>query len=135
MTVPLIIGISLGFVAILFSHFLKQVDERIFYGLMLVAIGALYVGFTWTDTISFIINCVQVSFFGTLGYLGIRKSIYFLSGGFMLHGIFDLVYSLFPLPDLRPPHYDVFCLSIDWVMGVYLFIMAYRKLENKKHAA
>lgn len=135
MTLALIIGLSLGIISILFSSLLKQLDEMAFYGLMLAAIGALYVGFTWTDTTSFIINCVQAFFFGTIAYLGIKKSMYFMAAGFVLHGAFDFVYSLFPLPDLRPPHYDVFCLSIDWVIGAYLFIIAYRQVNTvaKKH--
>ncbi|HRI21205.1 MAG TPA: DUF6010 family protein [Panacibacter sp.] len=127
MTLSLIIGLSLGFVSILFSRLLKQVDEPLFYGLMLAVIGALYVGFTWTDTTSFIINCIQAFFFGTIAYLGIKKSMYFMAVGFVLHGAFDFVYGLFPLPDLRPPHYDVFCLSVDWVIGIYLFMLAYRQ--------
>ena len=135
MTLALIIGTSLGFVSILFSRLLKQIDEPLFYGLMLALIGALYVGFTWTDTTSFIINCIQCFFFGTLAYLGIKRNAYLLAAGFVLHGIFDIIYSLFPLSDLRPPHYDVFCISVDWVIGVYLFIIAYRQLNavTKKH--
>jgi hypothetical protein len=125
MTLALIIGISLGFLSILFSRLLKQLDETIFYGLLLAIIGALYVGYTWTDTTSFIINCIQCFFFGALAYLGIKRNVYLLAAGFMLHGAFDIVYGLFPLPDLRPPHYDVFCISVDWVIGVYLFVIAY----------
>ena len=135
MTLALIVGLSLGFVSILFSRLLKQLDETIFYGLLLAVIGALYVGYTWTDTTSFIINCIQCFFFGTLAYLGIKRNAYLLAAGFVLHGIFDIIYSLFPVPDLRPPHYDVFCLSIDWVIGFYLFVIAYRQLNAvaKKH--
>ncbi|QEC66136.1 hypothetical protein FRZ67_02005 [Panacibacter ginsenosidivorans] len=131
MTLALIIGLSLGFISILFSRLLKQLDEKAFYGLMLTAIGALYVGFTWTDTTSFIINCIQCFFFGTLAYLGIKKNAYLLAAGFILHGAFDFVYGLFPIPDLRPPHYDVFCLSIDWIIGVYLFIIVYGQMNVK----
>ena len=135
MILALIIGLSLGFISILFSRLLKQLDETIFYGLLLAVIGALYVGYTWTDTTSFIINCIQCFFFGTLAYLGIKRNAYLLAAGFVLHGIFDIIYSLFPVPDLRPPHYDVFCISVDWVIGVYLFIVAYRQLNAviKKH--
>ena len=135
MILALIIGLSLGFVSILFSRLLKQLDETMFYGLLLAVIGALYVGYTWTDTTSFIINCIQCFFFGTLAYLGIKRNAYLLAAGFVLHGIFDIIYGLFPLPDLRPPHYDVFCISVDWVIGVYLFIIAYRQLNavTKKH--
>jgi len=135
MTLAFIIGFSLGLVSILFSRLLKELDETIFYGLILAVIGALYVGYTWTDTTSFIINCFQCFFFGTLAYLGIKRNAYLLATGFVLHGIFDIIYSLFPVPDLRPPHYDVFCISVDWVIGVYLFIIAYRQLNvvTKKH--
>jgi hypothetical protein len=84
---------------------LKQLDEKAFYALMLSAIGALYVGYTWTDKTSLTVNCIQTFLFGALAYLGIKKNMYFLAAGFVLHGAFDLVYSLFPLPDLRPPHY------------------------------
>ncbi|MBV9961441.1 MAG: hypothetical protein JO072_04270 [Parafilimonas sp.] len=129
MTLALTIGLSLGFISILFSCFLKRIDEKTFYGLMLASIGALYVGFSWSDTTYFLINCIQWSLFATLSYLGIKRSMYFMAAGFMLHGTFDLVYSLFRLPDLRPPHYDIFCWSIDWVIGVYLFIITYRQLN------
>ena len=131
MTRALIIGLSLGFVSILFSRLLKQLDETIFYGLLLAVIGALYVGYTWTDTTSFIVNCIQCFFFGTLAYLGIKRNAYLLAAGFVLHGAFDFVYSLFPLPDLRPPHYDVFCIAVDWVIGVYLFIITYRQMKMR----
>lgn len=135
MTLALIIGLALGLVSILFSRLLKNLDEIIFYGLMLAVIGALYVGFTWTDTTSFIINCIQCFLFGTIAYLGIKRNGYLLAVGFILHGIFDFVYNLFPLPDLRPAHYDLFCWSIDWVIGVYLFIIAYKQAKAviKKH--
>ena len=129
MALALIIGLSLGFVSILISRSVKQLDETTFYGLMLAVIGALYVGFTWTDTTSFIINCIQCFFFGALAYFGIKKSMHFMAAGFMLHGAFDVVYSLFPVPDLRPPHYDVFCISVDWVIGFYLFIITVRQMN------
>ncbi|MBV9961799.1 MAG: hypothetical protein JO072_06085, partial [Parafilimonas sp.] len=66
MTLALTIGLSLGFISILFSCFLKQIDEKTFYGLLLASIGALYVGFSWSDTASFLINCIQWSLFATL---------------------------------------------------------------------
>ena len=129
MILALIIGLSLGFISILFSRLLKQLDEKAFYALMLSAIGALYVGYTWTDKTSLTVNCIQTFLFGALAYLGIKKNMYFLAAGFVLHGAFDLVYGLFPLPDLRPPHYDLFCWSIDWVIGAYLFIVEYRQMN------
>ncbi|MEO8713036.1 MAG: DUF6010 family protein [Parafilimonas sp.] len=130
MTLALIIGITLGLISILFTGLLKQIDETIFYALLLAVIGALYVGYTWSDTPSFIINTIQCFFFGAIAYLGVKKSMYFLAAGFILHGAFDFVYSLFMSSDLLPPHYDWFCWSVDWVIGIYLFIIKYKQTKT-----
>ena len=44
-----IIGISSGVLIILLVAFLKQLDKKIIYGLILSGIGFLYVGFAWAD--------------------------------------------------------------------------------------
>jgi vacuolar-type H+-ATPase subunit I/STV1 len=129
MTLALIIGILLGLGSIMFSRLLKGLDERTFYALILSAIGALYVGFSWTDISSLIINIIQCFFFGALAYFGIKKSVYFLATGFILHGIFDIAYSFFPGSRLIPPHYDLFCISVDWVIGFYLFLIKYKQIK------
>src|SRR4051812_10315132 len=64
----------------------------------------------------------SIFFLRNVSLLRNQKSMYFLAAGFMLHGVFDFVYSLFPGLDLLPPHYDWFCLSVDWAMGIYLFV-------------
>ena len=130
MTLALIIGVALGLISILFTGLLKQIDETLYYGLLLAVIAALYVGYTWSDTSSLIINIIQCFFFGTIAYLGVKKNMYFLAAGFILHGAFDFVYSSFMSSDLIPPHYDWFCSSIDWVMGFYLLIIKYRQTKT-----
>ena len=100
------------------------------YGLILSGIGFLYVGFTWTDIQSLIITCVQALFFMTLAYYGIKKSLYFLVAGYFLHGTWDLAYDLFPKSNLIPPHYDLFCLSVDFTIGFYLLLIKYQ--DDKK---
>lgn len=130
MELALIIGISLGLTTIIFSHVYKLLDEASFYGLILAAIGALYVGFTWSDTPSLIVNCIQCCLFGTVAYLGTKVSVYFLAAGFILHGVFDMIYGLFPLSKLIPPHYDFFCAAVDWVIGFYLLWIKYRQMKG-----
>ena len=125
--IPVFIGISSGLIIIFIIALLKQVDKGIIYGLILSGIGFLYVGFTWTDTKSLIITCVQAIFFLFFAWYGIKKSLYMLGAGYFLHGIWDLAYDLFPGSSLIPPHYDLFCLSIDFTIGFYLVIIGYRK--------
>ena len=126
-----IIGISSGLVIILLIGILKQLDKKIIYGLILSGIGFLYVGFTWTDISSLIITALQAIFFLFFAYYGVKRNLYFLAAGYFLHGLWDLAYDFFRLPNLIPPHYDLFCLSIDFTMGIYLVILKLR-LANQK---
>ena len=128
--IPAIIGISLGLLVILSLVFLKRSDQQIIYGLTLSGIGFLYVGFTWSDTSALIITAAQAVFFLLIAWYGIKKNNYFLPAGYFLHGIWDLVYHLFPGADLIPPHYDLFCLSIDFTIGAYLLFLKYRNIKG-----
>jgi hypothetical protein len=126
--IALIVGISAGILVILLFTLLKKFDKPLVYGLILTGIGFIYIGFTWTDLTSLIITCVQALVFLAIAYFGTRKSLSFLGLGYVLHGCWDIVYGFFDNPGLIPPDYDIFCLSIDLVMGIYLFILA-RKIK------
>lgn len=127
----IIIGISSGLLTILLVAGLKQLDKKLIYGLILSAIGFLYVGFTWSDIASLLITCLQALFFLLFAYVGIKKNLYFLAAGYFLHGLWDLAYDLFRLPGLIPPHYDLFCLSIDFTIGIYLLVLKSRLPDQK----
>ncbi len=114
------IGISSGLLMIFFIAVLKNLDKKIVYGLALAGIGFLYVGFVWTDLHALIINAVQAILFLFLAYFGIKKSMHLLAAGYFLHGCWDVAYSHFQNPGLIPPHYDLFCLSIDFTIAIYL---------------
>jgi len=124
----IIIGIVSGLITIFGITLLKRLSKPVMYGLILSGIGFLYVGFTWTHTQALITNSIQVILFVMLAYFGMKKNIYILIAGYFLHGCWDLIYDLFPAPDLRPPHYDLFCLSIDFTIGLYLLLLKYRNL-------
>jgi len=116
-----IIGISSGFLIILIIVFLKQLDQKLIYGLILSGIGFLYVGFVWADSQAIVINASQAIIFLFLGYYGV-KNIYFLAAGYFLHGCWDAFYGFFKMPGLIPPHYDLFCLSLDFTIALYLLV-------------
>jgi hypothetical protein len=117
-----IIGISSGFLIILLVVFLKQLDKKLIYGLILSGIGFLYVGFVWTYSSALVINAIQAVIFLFLGYYGIKKKIYVLAAGYFLHGCWDMFYDFFKMPGSIPPHYDLFCLSLDFTIAFYLLI-------------
>ena len=124
--IAVIIGIVSGLLVILTIGLLKRLDKATIYGLILSGIGFLYAGFSWTDWKALLINAVQAIFFLFLSYFGIKKNINFLIAGYFLHGSWDLAYSLFQDSNLIPPHYDLFCLSIDFTMGAYLVLLKRR---------
>lgn len=120
-----IIGISSGLLTVFLFVLLKQFDKRIIYGLILSGIGFLYVGFVWTDVSALAVNCVQAVLFIFLAYYGVKKNVYFLVAGYFLHGCWDLAYHFFAKPELIPPHYDLFCSTLDYVICIY--ILAFKK--------
>ncbi|MFN0157061.1 MAG: DUF6010 family protein [Bacteroidota bacterium] len=124
-----LIGIASGLLTILIVALLQRLDKPTMYGLILSGIGFLYVGFTWTDLTSFVINSLQAISFLLIAYYGIKKSSYFLVTGYFLHGLWDLAYDFFSRPDLLPPQYDLFCMSLDFTIGCYLFIIVYRQAK------
>jgi hypothetical protein len=128
--IPVIIGISSALLTIFIFVLLKRLDKQTIYGLILSGIGVLYVGFTWSDTGAFVISGVQAVVFLLIAAFGIRKDLYILAAGFFLHGTWDLVYGLFPGSNLIPPHYDLFCLSFDFVIGFYLLFIRYKELKR-----
>jgi len=126
----LLIGISSGLIIILLFRILKQLDKSVVYGLILSGIGFLYVGFTWTDLRALIVNSAQAVFFLLFAYYGLKKSLYILAAGYFLHGSWDMVYNLFPGSKLIPPHYDLFCSSLDFTIGFYILVIKYRTVNK-----
>jgi hypothetical protein len=120
------IGSVSGLITILIVVLFKRINRNIFYGLILSGIGFLYVGFTWTHFTLFTISILQALFFLLVAYIGSKGNLYFLAAGFLLHGIWDLIYPLFGNAGLLPPHYDLFCLTYDFILGFYLIIVIYR---------
>lgn len=117
------IGLTSSLICIFIISQLKRIDKNILYGLILMGIAFLYIGYTWTNIETVIINALQAVFFLIFAYLGIKKSVWFLVAGYFLHGIWDFVYSGFASPDLLPPDYDFFCLTFDFVVAFYLLII------------
>lgn len=127
-----LIGIGLGIFVILLIGFLKQLDKKLIYGLILTGIGFIYVGFVWTDLQALIVSCIQAVFFLFLSYYGVKKNVYILAAGYFLHGCWDIAYHLFNNPGLIPPHYDWFCLSIDFTIGAYILLIK-KQLSSQKY--
>lgn len=121
-----LIGILSGIIIIVITALYKRINHSLFYGLILCSIGFLYVGFTWRDTTALIVNVQQAIFFLLVAYYGVRTNLLILAIGFFLHGCWDIIYGLLSNSQLVPPHYDVFCLSVDYIISGYLLYLHYK---------
>jgi len=120
-------GIVTGIIIILSLGMFSRLDKLTIYGLILAGIGFLYPGFTWSDSLAFLINAIQAVFFLLLAYYGIKKGLHILAIGYFLHGSWDLLYHLFSDISLIPPQYAAFCSSLDFIIGFYLLYLRYFK--------
>ena len=118
----MMIGISSGILIVLLTAVLKNLDKKVIYGLVLSGIGFLYVDFVWTDLPALVVNSIQAIIFLFLAYYGIKKSLYILAAGYFLHGCWDLAFNLFEDHKLIPPHYDIFCSSLDFTIAIYILV-------------
>ena len=118
--IPAIVGIAVGILAIVLAKTLANANQKTMFALILAAIGFLYVGFTWSDLSQLTITIIQASVFLMLAYYGAIKNVKLLTVGYFAHGVWDLLYTNFVSADLMPPQYDIFCLSVDFIMGAYL---------------
>lgn len=125
------IGILGAVFTVSLAYILRLGDKKVYYGLILSGIGFLYVGFVWTDSQALIIDSIQAIVFLLLSYYGIKKNVHILTIGYFLHGCWDISYRLFADPGLIPPDYDLFCLSIDFAIGIYLLFFARQFLDKK----
>lgn len=131
--IPIFIGITGALAQILLFEFLKQFDKKSIYALTLAGIGFLYVGYTWTAIPTVIITSIQAVIFLFIAYYGLVKNTYILAAGYFLHGLWDFVYPFWGDTALIPPHYDWFCMSLDFTVGVYLIFKVMKR--NKRNPA
>jgi len=126
-----LIGISAGLTTILIVALFKRADKNLFYGLVLSGIGFLYIGYSWTNIADLIMNILQALFFLLLAYFGVKKNSYFLIAGYVIHGLWDFIYSHVGNSELLPPRYDLFCSTYDFIIGFYLLILKYTKTPDE----
>tara|TARA_R110002073_G_scaffold182114_1_gene340392 strand:- start:250 stop:636 length:387 start_codon:yes stop_codon:yes gene_type:complete len=120
--IPIVIGITTALLQITLFEVLKNFKKDSIYALTLAGIGFLYVGFTWTDTPTFIITSFQAIVFLLIAYYGLVKNPYILAAGYFLHGLWDIVFPFWLNAGLIPPRYDWFCSSLDFTIGIYLIL-------------
>ncbi|HEB29053.1 MAG TPA: hypothetical protein ENI05_15105 [Porticoccus sp.] len=103
-------------------------------GASLVFAAIIYLGFAlvWGDTYWLLIEFSGVVAYGIFYLLAVRFSAIWLSVGWLLHPIWDVVLHLNgPGSHVAPEWYAVACLSFDIAVAAYIF----KRLRNETETA
>jgi hypothetical protein len=122
------IGALGGIMTILLLETFKSLDGKLFSALTLVGIAYIYVGFAWHEPVSLGIVIVGTLIFTALAYFGYTYKLHLIIAGFLLHGVWDLVYPL--VSNTLPEGYDKFCFTFDVIIAIYLYLRRAKLLSK-----
>jgi hypothetical protein len=128
----LIIGVVSGGLtgAIAWSSFIP--DPFAFHSVSLAAIGAIYIGFAFSDgrpSIVILEGTVATGFL-VVALLGLWVAPAFVAVGLVLHGLWDLGHRPHVIPTKLPAWYPPFCAAFDFVLAG-LFLVASHTLASR----
>jgi hypothetical protein len=134
----LVEGGVLAVVLVAVTHLLLRYERQILFGVLLVAALA-YVGFAIGGGAGagwLLIELVGVAIYGTLGWIGLRGSLWWLAAAWALHPIWDLGLHYFGAGSsfASPLSYPIPCLSFDLVVAAYLAYRASSEVELAEKA-
>ena len=121
---PYIFGTLTGLLLIvLISFFPDQISLDIF-ACLLAFIAAIYIGFVLQSKSlkDKILEWIVASSFLILAVIGRTFSPTILAMGYLFHGFWDMIHHPKGIKTEIPVWYPAFCITIDWVIGIYIVI-------------
>lgn len=122
-----ITGLLAALVIILLSRLLSRyLTTRLFSATVLVAIAFIYVGFSLKDNPAelIILECNIALLFYFMAVIGYTRNRLWIAAGIVLHGVWDILHhQADPVSTRIPAYWPPFCLVIDFVTGIYFFIL------------
>ncbi len=97
-------------------------------GLVLTAIAFIYVGFAGNNLTAILIEGGQAILFLLIAYFGITKYKSLIGFGLITHGLWDLLHLLSIKNISLPEGYEIFCIGVDTILGLYFSL----KINTKK---
>src|SRR5215210_4789139 len=133
---PLIVGLLVNgvvyaaifiVVAFLISRFTSEIAWRSFLVLFLFIAAGLYIVFAvraGESAIWVVGELVGIAIFGGIGLLGLRGSLWWLVGAWVMHPLWDVgLHHLGPGRSFAPETYTIACLSFDLLVAAYITIV------------
>ena len=119
-----IAGAVLSVIAFLLSRFVGDIAGRTLLAIGLFTAAGAYFGLAvLASPIWLLIEFLQCIVFGVLGLIGWRGSAKWLALGWALHPVWDFgLHYIGPARGIGPWQYAIACLTLDWVVAVYILI-------------
>jgi hypothetical protein len=121
----MLIGLALGLVGVAEAAVLPREDAFIFLGVLLAAIGAVYLGFAIADgrTSAIAVQIVSALVFLNIALLGVtQQSAVLLGLGYLAHGGWDAIHHEGHGPTRVRTWYPPFCVIADVTIGGALLL-------------
>lgn len=121
----IVVGVAGGVLTSLIAWSPFIPDPLAFHSISLTMIGAIYMGFAFSDgRVSIVILELSVATaFIVLALLGLWLAPAFIAVGLILHGIWDLLHRPRGITTKIPSWYPPFCAAFDFVFaGVFLIL-------------
>ncbi len=122
------IGLITTVAVIVLVEVFRFLEKRFIGALTLTGIAFIYIGFSWSDVRSLIYAILGVAVFFALSYFGYKKNFILIILGLILHGVWDILFPYFSTA--APDGYDIFCMTIDFLLAVYFYIRV-KPLNNQ----
>ncbi len=124
LVLDLLVGAVLALAAIRFGRRLQPAREHRFYAVGLIAAAFIYVVFSLRAD-AYLWLAVEgggLVLFGSLAYLGLTRSAWFLVAGWLAHVVWDVGLHYGMNTPFVPAPYPGWCLSFDVVIAVYIAV-------------
>jgi hypothetical protein len=115
------VGLGLGLLANAFAAPWSDADARAYLGVLLAAIGAIYVGFAIADgrPSAIVVQAISAIVFLNVAFLGVQLDSNLLVGlGFLAHAGWDWIHHDGHGPTRVRSWYPPFCVVADLVIAV-----------------
>lgn len=124
----LIVGIVGGALTALIAWSPIIPDPLVFYSVTLAVIGAIYLGFAFSDGRPSIVvlELLVAGVFIALALLGLWSAPTFIAVGLVLHGVWDLAHRPRGVTTKLPSWYPPFCAAYDFVFAAAFLLLAHR---------
>jgi hypothetical protein len=127
--VPYLIGIIIAILTAALGRFAAFDRDRVFYPTVLIVTVSYYALFAVLggSMSALIVECLVVTLFVVAAIAGFKLNLWFVVGGLVAHGVFDLVHAAIVTNPGVPVYWPAFCMSYDVALAAILVWIILRR--------